>query len=139
MSLQYEFTEHSAYLRCAVSGEHDSPLDYNVPIRETLRKCRNSEHRQALIDYRLVTAYPDPSARIALLNDFTEIYESYLNFGGNPLRFAFVVGTAYDGNEVVGNVAKDIKVANNLKLELIQTLDIDEAIAWLREPTNSAQ
>jgi len=134
MPLQLETNEYQDYVQCVVSGAHETHLDFNLPVQEVLQHCRNSDCIHALIDYRLVASYPEPTYKLELLSDFATIYNSYINFGGSPVRFAFVVrAEADDNNEILLNVANDMTIADDLKLDLILTTDIDKAIAWLKD------
>ena len=134
MALTFEIIESEDYLLCEVSGEHDTIQDYKEPISAVLRHCRNSRYTRAIIDYRLVTIYPEPSERIALLDDFSKLYSAYFNHGGEPVRLAFITSVeSYDNNEI------PMTVANHMGLDLIRTSDIEEAVAWLKKDNSSKQ
>lgn len=127
MSLSFELSENEDYIHCVVSGLHDEIESFLKPFSAIFALCRDSELRRVVFDYRSIEIYPEAADRINFIEMLSQRYDDYLNFGGQAIKFAFIVNKdAFDHM----NTPED--VAGFVGLNLARKTNLEDALEWLR-------
>ena len=129
MSLQFKLVDIDDYLLCEVHGKHENnpqaSIDYFL---EVLLHCRSSAKPKVLIDLREVTGTLSATSRILFYEKIIDKHEIYLQFGGTPIRMAFLLSPQ---NVVNYNPGLDVAKRRNFPAAVYSNLY--EAIDWLKE------
>ena len=81
---------------------------------------------EVLIDCREMEGEWAATTEIIYTSQITEVYQSFLKYGGRPFRLAYVATDA-----IIGGWNPGVETARKDGMELYVTTDFDAALAWL--------
>lgn len=129
MSLLHEFIEESDYLHCKISGTYDNLWDAIEVFGKVILRSRCSGLTNILYDTRDMTNYPGATEKIIYMSGVIDQHDSYVKFGGKPLRVAYL------GSEQVDRAyAPGMDLAASRAFATTSTSDPEAALAWFLDP-----
>lgn len=129
MSLLHEFIEEPEYLHCKIFGTYDDIRESIEFFRQIILHSRCSGLTDILCDARDMKDYPNATEKVIYMSRIIDQHETYVEFGGKPLRIAFL-GSA----EVNQSYTPGLDVAASREFAAFSTSSLEAAVAWLLQP-----
>lgn len=124
-SIKISHIQHNKYLEFLVTGTFDlqDALDNFIKVLDI---CRLIKVSKVLIDFRKLRGLPFATEKSLYAFRAVEIYKKYLDFGGQPLKFAYV-GIP----PIVSSYKPGLKIARSSEVDVDLFTDINKAYDWL--------
>ena len=125
MAQKSQLVQYPEYLHYLISGTFNlqDSIDH---FTEVLGDARSSGITRILYDSRNMQGYPDATAKIVAFENIKFKHDSFLRFGGEPLRIAFL---SKENN--VREHTPGLNVLRQSALNTVLTADFNYALAWL--------
>ena len=133
MPLPHEFIEEPNYLHCKISGAYSGISKAIEFFGQIILRSRCSGLTNILYDTREMTDYPGATEKIIYMSRIIDQHDSYVAFGGKPLRVAFLGNTEEDPVYSPG-----LEIAASREFAAFSTSDMEAAVAWFLQPDTKA-
>jgi len=119
------FVEHAGYLEIKGKLSLDESL---ATAPGTMERCRKKGYAGVLIDLSQLEGSLAATERMIGIMEVMELYKKYLDAGGNPLRWAIVMGS-----HMLASYSPAVDLAEIEDLPFKAFVDQEQAIRWLEQ------